>query len=210
MRRFEAHPVVAAVSGGSAALPPLVELAEMLEERHPDLDAHGSRVAASAQAIAKEMGLPAPAVARVTLAARLHDIGKVWISSEILNKPGPLDEEEWTEIRRHPSIGARLLQSAELWELADIVVAHHERPDASGYPQGIAAAEAPLEAQIVAVADVHDAMLSPRPYGPTLTPEQARAELVRVAATQLDAGVVDAFLRVLDRAPELAPVTSIR
>jgi HD-GYP domain-containing protein (c-di-GMP phosphodiesterase class II) len=84
-------------------------------------------------------------------------------------------------------------------------VAHHERPDAAGYPHGVPSGETPLEAQIVAVADVYDAMLSPRPYGPTLAPTEARAELQRVAATQLDAHVVAAFLRVLDDARESGP-----
>jgi HD-GYP domain-containing protein (c-di-GMP phosphodiesterase class II) len=78
------------------------------------------------------------------------------------------------------------------------VVAHHERPDGTGYPDGIPSGDTPLEAQIVAVADVYDAMLSRRPYAPARTPEEARQELERVAATQLDANVVEAFLRVLD------------
>jgi HD-GYP domain-containing protein (c-di-GMP phosphodiesterase class II) len=180
------------------ATPGLPELADLLEERDAELSAHGARVAGYAEAIARAMGLPAPAIGRVRIAARLHDLGKVWISRDILDKPGPLTEREWIEIRRHPRTAARLFQIAELHDLADIVVAHHERPDAAGYPDGIASKATPLEAQIVAVADVYDAMLSPRPYAPTLTPDEARRELERVAATQLDAYVVDAFLRVLD------------
>jgi putative nucleotidyltransferase with HDIG domain len=192
--------------GTSSALPPLIELVDRLERRHPDLDAHGERVSAHAEAIAHEMGLPAPAVGRVRLAARLHDIGKSWISPEILEKPGPLTEAEWTQVRRHPSVGARLLKSAELHELADIVVAHHERPDGTGYPAGLPSGELPLEAQIVAVADVYDAMLSPRAYGPSLSQEEAREELRRVAGSQLDAHVVAAFMRVLEGALEPAAV----
>lgn len=194
--------------GGSAALPPLVELVDVLEERHPALGAHGDRVAWYAERIAKEMGLPAPGVGRVRLAARLHDIGKVWISPEILDKPGPLTEDEWHEIRRHPAVGARLLQSAGLHELADIVVGHHERPDGRGYPQGMPSDEMPIEAQIVAVADVYDAMLSPRPYGPTLTAAEAAAELDRVAWSQLDGNVVAAFKRVLERHPDPLPTAA--
>jgi HD-GYP domain-containing protein (c-di-GMP phosphodiesterase class II) len=109
-----------------------------------------------------------------------------------------LNEREWVEIRRHPRTAARLLQVADLHELAGIVVAHHERPDGAGYPDGVPSEERALEAQIVAVADAYDAMLSPRPYAPTLTPEGARNELERVASTQLDAHVVDALLDVLD------------
>ncbi len=194
MRRFDrAHPVK-----DDEATPGLPELADLLEERDPELSAHGLRVAGYAEAITRAIGLPAPAIGRVRVAARLHDLGKVWISRDILDKPGPLNEREWVEIRRHPRTAARLFQTAELHELADIVVAHHERPDATGYPHRIRADEAPLEAQIVAVADAYDAMLSPRPYAPTLTPDEARRELQRVASTQLDAHVVDVFLSVLD------------
>ena len=178
--------------------PGLPELAALLEERDPELSAHGARVAEYAVAIAREMGLPAPALARVRIAARLHDLGKVWISRDILEKPGPLTEQEWIEIRRHPRTAARLLQRTSLHDLADIVVAHHERPDGTGYPDGVPAAQVALEAQIVAAADVYDAMLSPRPYASPLTPDEARRELERVSATQLDANVVEAFLRVLD------------
>ena len=184
--------------GPSSGLPPLIELFDLLEERDADLSAHGRRVSAYAEAIAREMGLPAPAVMRVRVAARLHDLGKVWISRDILDKPGPLTEREWAEIRRHPATAGRLLQIADLHDLADVVVAHHERPDGAGYPHGVPSTETPIESQIVAVADVYDAMLTPRPYGPTRTPTEARAELQRVAATQLDQHVVGAFMRVLD------------
>jgi HD-GYP domain-containing protein (c-di-GMP phosphodiesterase class II) len=187
-----------AVGHAGAEEPGLPELADLLEERDPELSAHGARVAEYAVAIAREMGLPAPALARVRIASRLHDLGKVWISRDILDKPGPLTEREWEEIRRHPRTAARLLQRTSLHDLADIVVAHHERPDGTGYPNEIPSADVALEAQIVAVADVYDAMLSPRPYAPPRTPAEARAELERVAATQLDGNVVDAFLRVLD------------
>ena len=178
--------------------PGLPELADLLEERDAELSAHGARVGEYAVAIAREMGLPAPARARVRIASRLHDLGKVWISRDILDKPGPLTEREWEEIRRHPRTAARLLQRTSLHDLADIIVAHHERPDGSGYPNGIPSTEAAIEAQIVAAADVYDAMLSPRPYAAPRTPAEARRELERVAATQLDANVVEAFLRVLD------------
>lgn len=200
MSRFERSSAVTA-NGASPALPPLIELVERLERRHPDLNGHGARAGAYAEAIGREIGLPAPAVARVRLAARLHDIGKSWISPEILDKPGPLTDGEWRHVRRHPAIGARLLKSAGLHELADIVLAHHERPDGAGYPHGTPSAELPLEAQIIAVADVYDAMRSPRPYGPSRAPDEARAELARVASKQLDAHVVDVFLRVVDDVP---------
>jgi HD-GYP domain-containing protein (c-di-GMP phosphodiesterase class II) len=180
------------------APPGLPELADLLEERDAELSAHGVRVAEYAEAIAREMGMPAPAIGRIRIAARLHDLGKVWISREILDKPGPLTEAEWDIVRRHPRTAARLLQSTSLYDLADIIVAHHERPDGKGYPDALPSNETPVEARVVAVADVYDAMLSERPYVRARTPGEARLELERVAATQLDANVVEAFLRVLD------------
>lgn len=194
MPRFERADAVT----DDGARPGLPELIRLLQERDPRLSEHCARVADLAERIARAMGLPAPAVGRVRVAAYLHDLGKVWISRDILDKPGPLNEREWVEIRRHPRTAARLLQVADLHELAGIVVAHHERPDGAGYPDGVPSEERALEAQIVAVADAYDAMLSPRPYAPTLTPEEARNELERVASTQLDAHVVDALLDVLD------------
>ena len=179
-------------------------MAELLEERDAELSAHGARVADYAERIARAMGLPAPVIGRVRVAGRLHDLGKVWISRDILDKAGPLTEREWGEIRHHPRVAARLFRLADLHDLASIVVAHHERPDAAGYPEGIPSGETPLEAQIVAVADVYDAMLSERPYAPARTPDQARDELERVSAKQLDENVVEAFLRVLDNPGQAA------
>jgi HD-GYP domain-containing protein (c-di-GMP phosphodiesterase class II) len=185
--------------------PGLPELAELLEERDAELSAHGARVAVYAERIARAMGLPAPVIGRVRVAARLHDLGKVWIARDILDKPGPLSEREWSEIRRHPRVAARVLRAGDFHDVAAIVVAHHERPDAAGYPEGVPSADTPLEAQIVAVADVYDAMLSDRPYAAARTRDEAREELERVAATQLDVNVVEAFLRVLD-----GPIESAR
>ena len=193
MRRLDTRQV-----RDDAAPPGLPELADLLEERESELSAHGVRVAEYAEAIAREMGMPAPAIGRIRIAARLHDLGKVWISRDILDKPGPLTESEWDVIRGHPRTAARLLQETALHDLADIVVAHHERPDGTGYPNGIRSSDGPLEAQIVAVADAYDAMLSPRPYSPARSSEEARAELQRVVSTQLEPLVVEAFLRVLD------------
>lgn len=195
MARFERTDDVTDDDGPVLGLP---ELAELLEERDAELSAHGARVAEYAERIARAMGLPVPAIARVRVAARLHDLGKVWIARDILDKPGPLSEREWSEMRRHPRAAAVVLRACDFHDVATIVVAHHERPDAAGYPEGIASDETPLEAQIVAVADVYDAMLSQRPYAPARTPEEAREELERVSAKQLDANVVEAFLGVLD------------
>jgi HD-GYP domain-containing protein (c-di-GMP phosphodiesterase class II) len=105
-------------------------------------------------------------------------------------------------MRRHPEIGARILAGARLGEVSEWVLAHHERPDGTGYPAGLAGTAIPLEARILAVADAFEAMTSHRVYRAALTPEQARSELVRGAGTQFDVRVVEAFLRVLDSPAE--------
>ena len=129
----------------------------------------------------------------------LHDIGKLGIADAVLHKPSGLDPREWEEIRRHPEIGSRILEHANLRDIGAWVLAHHERVDGSGYPYGLAADDIPLEARILAVADAHEAMTADRPYRRALSLDVARAQLRAGAGRQFDAGVVDAFERVLDR-----------
>ena len=142
---------------------------------------------------------------RIALAGVLHDVGKIGVSDAILRKPGPLDEDEWAEMRKHPELGARILAGADLPDLAEWVFAHHERMDGSGYPLGLGGEQIPLEARILAVADAYEAMTSARPYSGAMTPEEAAAELDRFSGTQFDARVVEALLRSLARPPG-APV----
>jgi HD-GYP domain-containing protein (c-di-GMP phosphodiesterase class II) len=118
----------------------------------------------------------------------------------VLLKPGRLDPHEWDEIRRHPELGARILEHANLRDVASWVLAHHERIDGAGYPRGLAGDAIPLEGRILAVADAYEAMTADRPYRRALTTADARAELRRGAGTQFDAEVVEAFVRVLDSA----------
>ena len=132
------------------------------------------------------------------VAGVLHDIGKLGISDAVLLKPGRLELSEWEEIRRHPEMGARILEHANLRDVASWVLAHHERIDGRGYPHGLAGESIPLEGRILAVADAYEAMTADRPYRRALAEAEARAELVRGAGTQFDADVVAAFLRVLD------------
>jgi HD-GYP domain-containing protein (c-di-GMP phosphodiesterase class II) len=137
------------------------------------------------------------------LAGILHDVGKVGIPDSILCKPGPLNDAEWEEMRRHPEIGARILGSSELVDVREWVLASHERPDGTGYPRGLEGGEIPLEARILAVADAYEAMTVDRVYRPAIGETPARGELLANAGTQFDAEVVAAFVRVLDR--ELQP-----
>ena len=116
----------------------------------------------------------------------------------MLEKPGALDKGEWVEVRRHPEIGANLLTSSNQDDIADYVLAHHERPDGRGYPHGREDAQIPVEAKVLAVADAFDAMISERVYRPALPPQEAARELRAGTGTQFDGDVVEAFLRALD------------
>jgi HD-GYP domain-containing protein (c-di-GMP phosphodiesterase class II) len=133
-------------------------------------------------------------VQRLVLAGLLHDIGKTRISIRILDKPGALDPDEWTIMRKHPGWGARILAQHGFWDLAPWVAAHHERMDGRGYPRGLAGPEIPIEARIVAAADVWEAMVGQRPYRRPLSGRVAIAQLRCAAGSQLDTDVVGAFL----------------
>jgi diguanylate cyclase (GGDEF)-like protein len=185
--------------GGAEQLAAAMLLAETLDLRDVVTARHSETVGHYAELIARELGFPAPRIERVRAAGILHDIGKLGIADAVLHKPSGLDRHEWEEIRRHPEIGSRILEHANLRDIGAWVLAHHERVDGSGYPHGLAADEIPLEARILAVADAHEAMTADRPYRRALPLDVARAELRAGAGSQFDAGVVDAFERVLDR-----------
>ena len=174
-------------------------LAETLDLRDVATARHSETVGRYAERIADELGLPADQVERVRVAGVLHDIGKLGISDAVLLKPGGLELSEWEEIRRHPEMGARILEHANLRDVATWVLAHHERIDGGGYPRGLSGESIPLEGRILAVADAYEAMTADRPYRRALPEAEARAELERGAGTQFDADVVAAFLRVLDQ-----------
>jgi HD-GYP domain-containing protein (c-di-GMP phosphodiesterase class II) len=115
----------------------------------------------------------------------------------LLTKPAPLNDEEWTEMRRHAEIGARILSNARLADIGEWVLAHHERLDGDGFPFGITNGDIPLEARILAVADAYEAMTSDRAYKAAMTPEDARTELRRCAGSQFDPRIVEALLLAL-------------
>jgi diguanylate cyclase (GGDEF)-like protein len=169
-------------------------LLSALAERNPELRVHLSGVGDLAEATALRLGLSHDQVEQVRHAAELHDVGKVAVPDAILNKPGPLDEDEWAFIRRHTLIGERIVNAAPaLGRVAALVRASHERWDGAGYPDGLAGDEIPLGARIVAVADAFDAMTSRRPYSLPRPPEAALEELRCCAGAQFDAQVVEAF-----------------
>jgi HD-GYP domain-containing protein (c-di-GMP phosphodiesterase class II) len=141
----------------------------------------------------------------VRLAGILHDIGKVGVPDSILLKDGPLTDEEWEQMRRHPEIGARILGSSELADIREWVLCSHEQPDGRGYPRGLAGGEVPIEARIVSVADAYEAMTADRVYRPAIGDPAAREELRRGIGTRFDGEVVEALIAVLDRAGAAAP-----
>jgi HD-GYP domain-containing protein (c-di-GMP phosphodiesterase class II) len=147
---------------------------------------------------ARQMGFGPEAVERVRLAGVLHDIGKIGIPDSVLNKPGPLTKDEWVLMHKHPEIAARILDGADLDDIREWVLSHHERPDGRGYPSGASDGDLSLEARIIAVADAFEAMTSDRIYRPAMSEHAARAELARHSGTQFDAGVVQSFLHVLE------------
>jgi diguanylate cyclase (GGDEF)-like protein len=184
-------------------------LMRALAERHADLGEHHDGVAELAEAIGTRLGLEGEDLIQLRHAASLHDIGKVAIPDAIITKPGPLAPEEWEFMRRHTLIGERILTAApSLAPAAALVRASHEAFDGSGYPDGVAGADIPLGARIIAVCDAFDAMISGRPYAPSRTADQAIAELKRCAGTQFDLTIVSTFEQVIAErqlAPAAAP-----
>jgi hypothetical protein len=148
-----------------------------------------------AELTARELGLGEDQVSRVRLAAMICDVGRDQIPPEILNKRGPLTREEWTTVRRQPELGAAVLADASFDDIRDWILSLRERVDGTGYPRGLAGAEIPVEARILAVAEAYVAMTGERPYAPPRAHDEAISELRRCAGTQFDARGVDAFLR---------------
>jgi HD-GYP domain-containing protein (c-di-GMP phosphodiesterase class II) len=147
---------------------------------------------------AKNLGLPPARVHALRLAGVLHDIGKYDIPDSILDKPGPLTRVEWLAIRRHPEIGHQIITEAGLDLIAGWVLAHHERPDGTGYPFRLRADQIPLEASILAVADAYHAMRVERAYQAPIGHEAAAAELRACAGTQFDPEVVEALIDAIE------------
>jgi diguanylate cyclase (GGDEF)-like protein/putative nucleotidyltransferase with HDIG domain len=178
----------------------LAALSNALEAKDGETSDHTQEVAELAIEVATVLGLPGDEVRHVELGALLHDIGKIRIPESILNKPGPLSEEQWEVMRSHPEVGERILAPLEsLGEVLPIVRSSHERWDGTGYPDGLAGEAIPLGARIVAVCDAYRAMVEDRPYRQALSRGDAIEELRGAAGTQFDPDCVTALLEVLRR-----------
>jgi len=167
----------------------------LLRERQPELHEHLCEVGRLAVLIGRRLGMNPEQLDEVRRAAELHDIGKVAIPDAILNKPGPLTEEEWAFVRRHTLVAERIMMAAPaMIPVAALVRSSHERWDGGGYPDGRAGEAIPLGARIVSVCDAFNAMTTERAYARARTPEEAMAELRRGAGTQFDPRVVEALI----------------
>jgi len=189
----------------------LASLSNALEAKDAVTSQHTEEVVRLAVAVAAELELDLEQVRNVELGAVLHDIGKVRVPEAILNKPGPLTEDEWEVMRTHPEVGEQILRPIQsLRAILPIVRHHHERWDGTGYPDRLIGRAVPLGARIVAVCDAYRAMTEDRPYRAALGVAEARKELKLGAGTQFDEECVNALLRALDRRESGAKVVALR
>ena len=184
-------------------------LARALEAKDAYTRGHSIRVSRYAVATARRMGFQGALLDGIRLGGELHDIGKIGTRESVLHKPGSLTADEFRQISEHPILGERMLSplARESPDVLRIVRSHHERLDGRGFPDGLRGERIPVEARIVAVADAFDAMTTRRPYRESRPPEQAMAELRRVAGTQLDPEAVEAFVAAHPH-PERLPLSA--
>lgn len=175
-------------------------LMNAIDARDMYTEGHSRRVAEISVEIAKELKLSQWEIEKLHIAAMLHDVGKIGISDNILNKPGKLTEEEYNIIKEHPTIGVRILKKIKNIDYVDkIVEMHHERYDGKGYPHGLKGDEVDIQVYIVHLADTVDAMTSDRPYRKGLSKEIVKAEIEKYSGTQFHPKVATAYLNILKR-----------
>ena len=173
-------------------------MALALEARDPYTKGHSERVAVHSMAIAERLLLPQDQISRIQLAGLLHDIGKIGVREDVLMKVGRLTDDEYTDMKRHPEVGASILRPiAQFEDIIECVLYHHERVEGNGYPRGLNGPDIPLGAKILAVADAFDAMTSDRAYRARMTVEEAIDELIRCRGTQFEPIVADAFIKTI-------------
>jgi len=174
-------------------------MTKAVETRDPYTAGHQKKVADIAREIAKKMGLSREVIESVNLAGQIHDLGKIAVPAEILSKPGRISESEFNLIKSHPQLGYDILKNIDFpWPIAEIVLPHHEKLDGSGYPRGLKGDEIIIEARILAVSDIVEAMASHRPYRAALGIDLALEEINRLAGTGLDRDVVAACVKIFE------------
>jgi len=178
----------------------VTSLVNALEAKDEYTRGHSERVTDIAIKIARELALNETYIEKIRLAGLLHDIGKIGVREDILNKPGKLTEEEFEHVKTHSKIGEHILRPViKDEEILDMVIHHHERYDGKGYPDGLTDDQISLQASILAVADAYDAMTSDRSYRKALSIEEARAEFRRFMGIQFHPPVVDALFHIMDK-----------
>lgn len=166
-----------------------------LHEKNKREEQHSHRVSQLCERMGRALGLLEEEIQELKTVGLLHDIGKIAIEENILNKQGKLTEEEWEEIKRHPEIGYRILSTVnDMSEMAEFVLAHHERWDGKGYPKGLKGEEIPIQSRIIAISDTYDAITSERSYRSALSEDFAISELRKNAGTQFDPELVKIFI----------------
>ncbi len=178
-------------------------LAHTIDARDHYTHSHSENVAKYAVIIAEEMHMPVEQIEMIREACELHDLGKIGVEDNILSKPSQLNEKEWENIKRHPLVGAQILEPLTFLDsVIDLIRQHHERYDGKGYPAGIKGEDILLGARIINLVDAYEAMRSARSYRKEpLSKEAAISEIKKNSGTQFDPKVVDAFLRVVDKLP---------
>ncbi len=174
----------------------ILSFAELTENKSGQTGQHIKRVSEYSRIIASQLGLTPEQIESIRIASTMHDVGKLLIPSEVLEKPGRLTDEEYATIKTHTTMGGQLLKNVEGEEMQlsrTIAMQHHERPDGSGYPESLRSEDISLEGKIVAVADVYDALTSRRSYKDAWKEEDAYREILKGKGTQFDPAVVDAF-----------------
>ena len=183
----------------------LTSLVRALEEVDQDTEEHVLRTRRTGTALGRRLGLGDAQLAKLELLCLLHDIGKIAIPLDILNKPGKLNADEWKVLRSHPDKGYLIAMSSnELSPIADCIRYHHERWDGKGYPCGLAGEDIPVLSRIIAVVDAYDAMVNDRCYRKAMSPESAMKEITDNAGTQFDPVMARAFVQMLREDPELS------
>jgi diguanylate cyclase (GGDEF)-like protein/putative nucleotidyltransferase with HDIG domain len=194
------------VAGDDAFVATVYALAAAVDARDPSTCEHSQGVARICASLARELGLASPHVEQVRTAGLLHDVGKIGVSDRVLCKTGPLNEEEWEEMRQHPVVAHRILAGTRLDDIRPWILHHHEQVDGGGYPDGLSGDAIPLESRIIAVAEAFDSMVQGRPWRPAVGAEAALQEIARCSGSKFDTAVVSALQALAVRGePGLLP-----